>query len=106
MAGKRFHLSAKISSDSPRAIRPSLDQFIGATGEIREQEDGFAVEAELTGESARDLNRALLSSLRRAEKRTRLRAEWTSGGLTERFFDYVPKGTRTDAPLRRVTGPK
>jgi hypothetical protein len=47
----------------------------------------------MRGESARDLNRALLSALRRLERRTRLRAEWTSGGTTERFFDYVPKGS-------------
>jgi hypothetical protein len=33
----------------------------------------------------------LLSELRRVEKKTRLRAEWTSGNTTERFFDYVPK---------------
>ena len=39
-------------------------------------------------------NRQLLSELRRAEKKTRLRAEWTSGGVTEKFFDYVPKGTK------------
>ena len=32
----------------------------------------------------------LLSALRRVEKRTRLRAEWTGGGTTYRFFDYVP----------------
>jgi hypothetical protein len=52
------------------------------------------VEAELSGKSARDLNRMLLSQLRRAERRTRLRAEWTSNGVAERFFDYVSKGKR------------
>lgn len=51
------------------------------------------MEAELEGESARDLNRMILSELRRAEKRTRIRAEWTSSNIVERFFDYVPKGT-------------
>jgi hypothetical protein len=54
----------------------------------------FLVEAEVEGESAKDLNRSLLSALRRTEKKTRLRAEWTSGGTTAKFFDYVPKGTR------------
>ncbi len=34
------------------------------------------------------------SALRRIERKTRLRAEWTSDNTTERFFDYVPKGTR------------
>ena len=33
-------------------------------------------------------------ALRRVERKTRLRAEWTAGGSVERFFDYVPKGTR------------
>ena len=56
--------------------------------------DGFEVETELTGESARDLNRRLLSEMRNAERRTRLRAEWTADGVTERFFDYVPKGEK------------
>jgi hypothetical protein len=37
----------------------------------------------------------LLSELRRAEKRTRIRTEWVfSGNTVEKFFDYVPKGTR------------
>lgn len=33
--------------------------------------------------------------MRRVEKRTRIRSEWTSEGVTERFFDYVPKGKRS-----------
>ncbi len=56
--------------------------------------DEFEVNAELTGESARDLNRRLLSEMRKAERRTRLRAEWTADGVTERFFDHVPKGKK------------
>lgn len=48
----------------------------------------------MTGVSAQDCNRSLLSALRRVERRTRLRAEWTAGNVIERFFDYVPKGTR------------
>ena len=38
-------------------------------------------------------NRELLGELRRVERKTRLRAE-SAGGSVERFFDYVPKGTR------------
>ena len=56
--------------------------------------DGFHVVATLSGESAHDLNRSLLSALRRVERRTRLRAEWTTGGVTVRFFDYVSKDCR------------
>jgi hypothetical protein len=63
------------------------------SGSITETTAGSDVEATMTGPNARDLNRSLLSALRRVERRTRLRAEYTAGGVTERFFDYVPKGT-------------
>lgn len=63
-------------------------------GSIREDGDGLLVEADADGDSAKELNRSLLSALRRVEKRTRLRAEWTSeDGTTERYFDYVRKKT-------------
>jgi hypothetical protein len=91
--GKAFRLVADVSSDNPVKIRPVLEGIVGAAA-ITSIPGGFHVEAELAGESAQDLNRSLLSALRRAERRTRLRAEWTAGGVTERFFDYVPKGRR------------
>jgi len=50
----------------------------------------------------RDANRALLSELRRVERKTRLRAEWTAGGSVERFFGYVPKGTRLAGRCHRA----
>ena len=62
--------------------------------EISTTTDGFHIEATVTGEDARELNRSLLSALRRAERRTRLRSEWTAGGTTHRFFDYASKGSR------------
>jgi len=96
MADADFLLVADVSSDDPAAIEPVLRQLAGAT--VTEITSGFHVEATMTGPSARDLNRSLLSTLRRAERRTRLRAEWTGGGLTERFFDYVPKGSRPAKP--------
>jgi len=64
------------------------------TGDPKE----LVVKGEMEGSSARDLNRALLSALRHVERKTRLRAEWTSEGTTERFFDYVPKGKPTPPP--------
>jgi hypothetical protein len=94
MVEKRFNLSARISSDDPSTIKPVLERVIGTAGTIEPTEDGFEVKATLKGESARDLNRMLLSEMRRVEKKTRIRAEWTLGDTTERFFDYVPKGTR------------
>ena len=93
MAQKKFRLSARINSDDPSGIRPILKRFVRGKGTIKSIENGFEVEAELEGESARDLNRMLLSEMRKAEKRTRIRAEWTSGNTIEKFFDYVPKGT-------------
>jgi len=93
LEAKDFTLEARVSTDSPALVKPVLEKLItkgtvkpgGAPGE-------FLVQAEMTGTSARDLNRSLLSALRGAEKRTRLRAQWTSAGVTEKFFDYVPKG--------------
>jgi hypothetical protein len=93
MVDNRFKLSARISSDNPRAIKPVLERIVGNEGTIKPVSEGFEVTAELDGESARDLNRMLLSEMRKIEKKTRIRAEWTSGNTTERFFDYVPKAT-------------
>jgi hypothetical protein len=93
MVDKRFKLSARISSDNPPAIKPVLERIVGSEGAIKPVSEGFEVTAELDGESARDLNRMLLSEMRKVEKKTRIRAEWTSGNTTERFFDYVPKAT-------------
>jgi hypothetical protein len=95
MTAKRYSLSASISTDNPAAIRPVLER-LATEGSVTAgaDEHEFQVRAELEGSSARDLNRHLLSELRRVEKRTRLRSEWTSEGITERFFDYVPKGQK------------
>ncbi len=96
MTSKRYSLRAEVSTDNSVAVKPVLERMItrgSVTGD--EKEGVFRVQAEMEGSSARELNRYLLSELRRAEKKTRLRAEWTSEGFTERFFDYVPKGTRS-----------
>ena len=86
-----FHLVADVSTNSPDRLR----RVVGGrfpTGAV-ETATGFRIEAELAGESARELNRDLLSALRREERRTRLRATWTADGTAERFFDYVSKGS-------------
>ena len=91
MAIKSFSLVARISTDNHTAIAIVLGKVV-PQGVIEETADHeFLVKAEFVGENARELNRSLLSELRRVEKKTRLRAEWTSGNTTERFFDYVPK---------------
>lgn len=93
-AGTRFRLSARVSSNRPAAVRAVLEELFRPSALVR-QRDEFLVEAEMTGPSSKELNRQLLSRLRRAEKRTRLRARWTDPDGTETsYFDYVLKATR------------
>jgi hypothetical protein len=89
----RFRLVGDVSSDDVAAIRPVLTEIF-RHGAVTENADGLHMEGVIKGEDVRDVNRRVLSALRRAEKRTRLRAEWTGGGHIVRFFDYVPKSTR------------
>ena len=98
MVSRHFKLVARVSSSNLQAIKPILGQFI-KTGYVKEAKDEFIVEAEMAGGSAKELNRSLLSALRRTEKKTRLRAEWTSDdGTTQKFFDYVLKKTTKTHP--------
>jgi len=93
MGRRRFSVEADIRSKaSAEAIREVLNDTFPA-GSITAGKEGFLVRAELEGESARELNRELLSGLRRVERRTTLRAVWRSEGVVERFFDYTPRGT-------------
>jgi hypothetical protein len=90
---RNFKLTARVSSSNPRAIQPALEGLV-TKGAVTKVGDEFVVEAEMEGTSAKELNRSLLSALRRVERKTRLRAEWTSNNNTvERFFDYVLKKT-------------
>ena len=101
----RFRLIGDVSSDNLAAVRPVLIQAVGLVA-VTDTPDGVHVEGVMDGADAREVNRRLLSALRRAEKRTRLRAEWIGGGYIYRFFDgyiyrffdYVPKSTRPAVP--------
>lgn len=93
MTRKKFTLVGTISTENPRAIRLVLEENFSKRS-ITKADEGFLVKATLSGVRARDLNRTLLSALRKVERRTQLRAEWKSGSTVERFFDYVPKGKR------------
>jgi len=88
---KTFTLTARISTENPKAVKPVLEELVSKES-ITATEEGFLVTATMQGETARELNKALLSTLRRVERKTRLRAEWKSSNTTERFFDYVAKG--------------
>jgi DNA-binding GntR family transcriptional regulator len=89
----KFKLKAQVSRSDAGTIRQALDQ-LAAKGSVKEADGEFVIEAEMEGTSAKELNRTLLSALRKAQKRTTLRSEWTSSdGPTARFFDYVLKKT-------------
>jgi hypothetical protein len=81
----KLKLKARINRSDARTIQQVLDQ-LAAKGSVKKDGDEFVVEAEMEGASARELNRTFLSILRKVEKRTTLRAEWTSD-------DYVLKKT-------------
>lgn len=92
MSAKRtFRLVADVSSDEPSGLRKVLEGFV--RGMVVADDHDYHVEGTVLGESARELNRQLLTALRKVERRTRLRSAWTADGITERFFDYVPKGS-------------
>jgi hypothetical protein len=91
-----FRLSGDVSSASLSAVRPVVEQF--ADWQVTATPEGLHVEGTLDGADARQVNRRLLSALRRVERRTRLRAEWTSDGVCWRFFDYALKSQRPAAP--------
>ncbi|MGD0329521.1 MAG: hypothetical protein ABSB40_03640 [Nitrososphaeria archaeon] len=87
-----------MSSSNPKAIKPVLEQAI-TTGSVKEAKGEYIIKAEMEGDSAKELNRSLLSALRRVEKKTSLRAEWASDdGTTQKFFDYVLKKTSKTGP--------
>jgi hypothetical protein len=88
-----FNLKARVNRSDARTIRQALDQ-LSAKGSVRKAGEKFIIEAEIEGASAKELNRTLLSALRKVKKRTTIRAEWTSDdGTSEKFFDYVLKKT-------------
>ena len=91
----KVRLEARVSSDSPDAVGRFLVRKFGATSVARDGNDWF-VRAAVDSASARDANRELLGELRRVERKTRLRAEWTAGGSVERFFDYVSNRDQSD----------
>ena len=91
-----FSVIADVSSDNLAAVRPVLLRMIEDAA-VTSTADGLHVQGSMDGTDVRDVNRRLLSALRQAEKKTRLRAEWTADGQIHRFFDYVPKSTRSVA---------
>ncbi len=94
MSVKIYKLKAQVSSNNPKSVLQVVKRFVGGKGEVVFNGELIEMNAELEGESAKDLNRSLLSEMRKIEKKTRLRAEWTSNNITEKFFDYVSKSVK------------
>jgi len=93
MGRQSFTLYARVDTNSPDGVRRVLRDLIGVGAfEQGEKPGEFVVRRKVEGESAKDLNRELLSALRRVERKTILRAEWTArDGTVYSFFDYVLK---------------
>jgi hypothetical protein len=97
MDKRAFRLEARIRTSDPADIQGVLASLI-PHAVVTPTTEGCQVEGTLEGSSARDLNRTLLSALRRIDRRATLRAAWTSEGTTEHFFDYTARGTRSALP--------
>ena len=85
----RFSVIADVSSDNLAAVRPVLLHMIERAA-VTDTAEGLRIQGIMDGTDARDVNRRLLSALRQAEKKTRLRTEWTGDGYVHRFFE-VPR---------------
>ncbi len=92
MDERQFALVARIRTTDRVGIQVVLAKLL-PHGIITPTDEGFRVEAVLEGTSTRDLNRMLLSALRRIDRRATLHAAWTTEGISERFFDYTARGT-------------
>lgn len=89
-------LVAGVNTDNPEAVEPVLKRLFGNECVTRVNNNEFRIDAELEGENAKEMNRSLLSELRRTERKTRMRSKWASNETTEHFFDYVlKKSTKT-----------
>jgi hypothetical protein len=94
MGERPFTLAARIRTTDPTTLQAALTTLI-PHGVVTPTSEGFRVEAAPEGASARDLNRMLLSALRRIDRRATLHAAWTCEGTTEHFFDDRARGTRS-----------
>jgi hypothetical protein len=65
----KLKLKARIRRSDAPAIRHALEQ-LSAKGSVRKSDDELMAEAEMEGASARELNRAFLSALKKVEKKT------------------------------------
>jgi hypothetical protein len=96
MEENSFSVVADVTTENSEAIKPVVVSLLGDAA-IKAVAGGFHIEGALTGATAQDCNRHLLSAMRRVVKKTQLRASWTGHGVTERYFDYVLKSRVTES---------
>lgn len=83
---KKFELTASVKSADMKAIKPVIKQLI--PGVLIKIADEFVISAIIEGDDSRDLNRTILSGLRKVVKKTRIKSEWSCNGTVEQYFDY------------------
>ena len=93
----KLDLRARVISDSPEIVGRFLADTFGAATISSDGAD-WVVRATIDGKNAREANRTFFAQLKRVERKTHVRTEWTHAGVTERFFDYVPQGTGRVVP--------
>jgi hypothetical protein len=89
---RSFKLRVRINTGDPGAVEPVLRRPRGIEG-YRVVAEEFEIDAEINGESARELNRSILSELRHACRRTGIRAAYSHEGSGERSFDHSLRST-------------
>ena len=75
-----FKLHSRVNRADAASIRRALAD-LAAEADIAQERDEFIIDATVDDESAKDLNRHLLSALRKVHKRATLRAQGTSRQL-------------------------
>ena len=100
MGNRKFSLVARVSTENPKADKRVLKELVSKSSITRSAE-GFVIKGRAERRKRPRVKSDLLSALRRIERKTRLRAEWTSGGTTERFSITCPRGhTKRDVTCR------
>lgn len=84
---KDFVLSASIKTADMDKIEPVLRALVPEAS-IKKEGNEFIVNVTLKGDNSRDLNRNILSGMRKVIKKTRMKSEWKSENIIEHFFDY------------------
>jgi hypothetical protein len=90
MSLRSFRLTATVITEAPEPVRSRVENVLGPKARVLRTADGLRVEVgAVVAVDPREINRRLLSEMRRVDEGAKLRSEWTAGDVTERFRDYV-----------------